>query len=172
LPFSMSGALAFRALIETARIGLEIPSIMVRGYGGRGQTGESQGNEVTKGRENEEAGRECVRQAGLAFGGEGLANVGQEAGVGGADLGIVVPSLVQAQLAVDGEADLGGVAILLAVVFPPANRAKLHRAGSFEGLVSTTGATEADCNCCAHTEMDASGRPGITGRRLVGRHRA
>jgi hypothetical protein len=36
---------------------------------------------------------------------------------------VVLAGFAQAQLAVDGETDLGGIGILLAIVFPPTDRA-------------------------------------------------
>ena len=62
----------------------------------------------------------------------GLTNVLQKAGVSRAALGIVLAGLVQAQLAVDREADFGGIGVLLAVVFPPADGAQTESAGSFQ----------------------------------------
>jgi len=49
-------------------------------------------------------------------------NIREEAGVGGAALGIVHPGLAEAQFAVYGVSDLGGVSILLSIVLPPAHR--------------------------------------------------
>jgi len=66
----------------------------------------------------------------LVFGDLRLANVGQEAGVGGTAVGEVLPGLVEAELAVDGETDFRGVFVLLAVIFPPADGAKRQSSGS------------------------------------------
>jgi hypothetical protein len=46
----------------------------------------------------------------------------------GAALGVVGTGFVQAESAVDGEADLAGVFVFLAVILPPANRAQAERA--------------------------------------------
>jgi hypothetical protein len=62
----------------------------------------------------------------LPFGHLRLANVRQEAGVGGANTGEIIASLLQTKLAVYGKTDLGSVEILLAVVFPPANGTEPH----------------------------------------------
>ena len=66
--------------------------------------------------------------------------------MGCAALGVVGSRFFEAQLAVDGEAHFGGVIVFLAVVFPPANRAKLECRGRFEGLRSAARATVAGCN--------------------------
>ena len=66
--------------------------------------------------------------------------------MGRAELGIVDSRFFEAELAVDGEAHLGGVIVFLAVVFPPADRAKLERCGRFESLRSAARATVAGCN--------------------------
>jgi hypothetical protein len=52
-----------------------------------------------------------------------LTNVREEAWMGGAAVGEVVAGFVQAEGAVDREADFASVGIFLAVIFPPANRA-------------------------------------------------
>jgi hypothetical protein len=64
----------------------------------------------------------------LLLGGLGLANVGEESGMGGAALSIVGTGFVQAERAVDGEPDIAGVLVFLAIVFPPAHRAQTQRA--------------------------------------------
>jgi hypothetical protein len=71
-----------------------------------------------------------------------LTNVREITGVGRSAAGKVLPGFVQAELAVDGEADFRGVLILLAVVFPPANRAQRQRTRCFQGLVSAAWATK------------------------------
>ncbi len=72
-----------------------------------------------------------------------------------AELGVVDSRFFEAQLAVNGEAHFGGIIVFLAVVFPPADRAKLECFGRFESLVSATGATEAHFDRRAHTRLDA-----------------
>ena len=83
--------------------------------------------------------------------------------MGRAALGVVDSRFFEAQLAVDGEANFGGVIVFLAVVFPPADRAKLEGFGRFESLVSAAGATEAHFDRRTHTRMDAKNGGGITG---------
>jgi len=60
----------------------------------------------------------------LLFGGLRLANVGQKTWMGGAALGVVGAGLFEAELAIDGEAHIGGIVVFLTVVLPPADRAK------------------------------------------------
>ena len=70
---------------------------------------------------------------------------------------IVFASLVEAQLAVDGQADIGSVDVFLAVVLPPANGAQAHRARSFESLRSAAGAAIQSCDGF-HGSMDEKRR--------------
>ena len=56
-------------------------------------------------------------------------------------LHIVGARLVQAQLAVHRQADVGGVLVFLAVILPPADGAQPQGAGRVEGFVSAAGAT-------------------------------
>lgn len=51
-----------------------------------------------------------------------LTNVREEPGVGCAAVGKMHAGFIQAEGAVHGEADIAGVCVLLAIVFPPANR--------------------------------------------------
>jgi hypothetical protein len=82
----------------------------------------------------------------LLFGVLGLAHVAEKAGMSGAALGVVVTGLFEAELAVHGKADVGGVIVFLAIVFPPADGAKAKRARGFKGLKSTAGAAIAGCD--------------------------
>ena len=75
--------------------------------------------------------------------------------MGRAELGIVDSRLFEAQLAVDSEAHFGGVIVFLAVVFPPADRAKLECRGRFESLLSAARATVARFDRRTHKGMDA-----------------
>jgi hypothetical protein len=72
----------------------------------------------------------------------------------GAKMGKIGSRFFQAELAVDGEADFRGVIVFLAVVFPPADRAKLERFRRFQSFISTAGATKAHFDGGTHTEMD------------------
>ncbi len=63
-----------------------------------------------------------------------------------AALSKVLAGFLEAELAIDGETDFGGVIVFLAVVFPPADRAQLQGAGRFQGLVSTARTTIAGCS--------------------------
>ena len=91
------------------------------------------------------------------FGALRLANVRQKAGMRSAEMGVVGSRLLEAELAVDGEANFRGVIVFLAVVFPPADRAKLKRFRRFEGFISTTRATKADLDGRTHSKMDGEG---------------
>jgi hypothetical protein len=59
----------------------------------------------------------------LLFGDLRFTNVFEEAGMSRAELGVVGARLLQAELAVDREADFRRIAVFLAVVFPPADGA-------------------------------------------------
>ena len=98
--------------------------------------------------------RQRIANVTLLFGGLGLTNVRQEAGMGCAALGVVGAGLIEAQLAVDGEAHFRGIVVFLAVVLPPANRAKLQGVGRIECLVSAARATIAHFDRRTHTRMD------------------
>jgi hypothetical protein len=74
--------------------------------------------------------------------------------MGGAELGVVGAGCLKAELAVDGEADLGCVVVFLTVVLPPADRAKAEGCRDIESLVSATGATEAHFNRRIHARID------------------
>jgi len=78
----------------------------------------------------------CGAGAVLLFRGFGLANVAQEARMSGAARGIMLASLKQAQVAVDGQTDIFGVAIFLTIVFPPADRAQRKCAWRLKRLES------------------------------------
>jgi hypothetical protein len=52
-----------------------------------------------------------------------FSHVGQKPRVGGAALGIVHSGRAQAQFAVYGVSDIGGVSVFLSIVLPPAHRA-------------------------------------------------
>ncbi len=116
---------------------------MVRGFAGRGQTGAT----AVRAR--------SIGKGTLLFGGLGLTDVRKKTGIGCAVLGEVDSRLLQAQLAVHGEPDFGGVTVFLPVVFPPADRTKLEGSGRFESLVSTARTTVAHFDGRTHNKMDA-----------------
>jgi hypothetical protein len=128
---------------------------MVRGIGGRGQTG---GRAVRQGRTAEDT---------LLFDRLGLANIRQKVGMGSPEMGVVGSRLFQAELAVDGEANLRAVVVFLAVVFPPADRAKHERFRRSQSFISTAGTTKARFDGSTHTEIDE--RKGVRdyGRQLL-----
>jgi hypothetical protein len=67
-----------------------------------------------------------------------LAHIGQKPRVGSTYPGKVAARLCEAELAIDSQAHFGRIRILLAVIFPPADRAKTHGIGRFQGLISAT----------------------------------
>lgn len=73
--------------------------------------------------------------------------MGKEAGMGCAAGGIVAAGLAQAQLPVDRKPNIFSIFIVLAVVLPPANRAKAKRAGKLERLRSAAWTTKAILRC-------------------------
>jgi len=125
---------------------------MVRGFAGRGQTG------ATALRAS------CIGKATLLFGGLGLTDVRKKAGIGCAVLSEVDSRFLQAQLAVHGEPDFGGVTIFLPVVFPPANRTQNQCAGDLQCFVSAARAAVTHFDRRTHKEMD-----GEIGARDYGR---
>jgi hypothetical protein len=86
----------------------------------------------------------CNRSNLLLLGELWLTNVKEEAGVGCAAGGEVLPGVIEAELAVDGEPHLGGIFILLTIVFPLANRAQVKDAGRYKSLVPAAWATKLD----------------------------
>ena len=95
----------------------------------------------------------------------GLTNVTAEAGMGGAALRIMFSRLDQAELAVDGQAHVAGVGVLLAVVFPPANRAQSHRLWGFKSLESAAWAAKSSCDGI-HSWVDGKDEAGFTEAKL------
>jgi hypothetical protein len=84
----------------------------------------------------------------------GLTDVRQEAGVGRAAMCKVRARFVQAEGSVHGVANLRGVFIFLAIVFPPADRAQCERVRRFQRLVPAAGAAKSGLHQCFHTGMD------------------
>ena len=80
----------------------------------------------------------------------GLANVREKPGMGGAALSVVGAGFVQAEGAVDGEADIGGVFVLLAIVLPPADGAQRQRARRLQRLISATRAAKTGFQWALH----------------------
>src|SRR5665213_3383166 len=97
----------------------------------------------------DEWGSKWTAKGTLLLSNTGLTNVTEEPRMGRAALRIVRARFVEAQRAVDGQAHIGGVCVFLAVVLPPADRAKLHCFRSFRGFqgpVSAARAAKAGCN--------------------------
>jgi len=76
----------------------------------------------------------------LLFLGPGLTNVREKAGVGGAEAGKVLASLVETQLSIDRKPRRKSIGISLAIVLPPANRAQSHGIGRGERFAAAAGA--------------------------------
>lgn len=81
--------------------------------------------------------------------------------MGRAAMRIVIARFIQTEGAVHGQADIGRVGILLAVVFPPAHRAQPERVRRFQRLVSATGAAETSLHQGLHTCFDEDGGVGV-----------
>gem|GEM_PF-7034785 len=81
-----------------------------------------------------------------------------------AALCVVGSRFFEAKLAVDSAANFGGVVVFLVVIFPPADRAKIERRGSFKGLVSAAGTPIAHFDRGSHTGMDGEKPLQITNR--------
>lgn len=64
----------------------------------------------------------------------------------GSALGEVYPGLLKAELSVHSQAHLQGIAILLAIVFPPAHWTQPHRTREFERFKSAARTLVAACD--------------------------
>lgn len=80
----------------------------------------------------------------------GLTNVRKEAGMGRAAMSVVLAGLIQAEGAVDGQADFGCVVVLLSVVLPPADRAQRQCASGLQRLIAATRTAKAKLQYFAH----------------------
>jgi hypothetical protein len=105
---------------------------------------------------------ESIGKGTLLFGRLRLTNVSQKTGMGCAELSEVLAGLSKAELAVHGETNIRGVAVFLAVIFPPADGAQNQSGRCNEGLISTTRAAITHFSCGAHTEIDGKWEGGIT----------
>src|SRR5579863_2612086 len=74
----------------------------------------------------------------------GLAYVREEPGIGGTAPRIRSACLSETQMTVDGQANLMGVGVFLAIVFPPAHRAQLHGCGRLQRSGAAAGTAKAD----------------------------
>lgn len=74
---------------------------------------------------------------------------------------IVIPGFLEAEGAVDGQADIQGIFIFLAIVFPPANRAQSERVRRFQGLVSAARAAKTSLQQSFHAYIDGTKGPGV-----------
>ena len=91
----------------------------------------------------------------------GLTNVREEPGVGCAAMGKMVTGLIQAEGAVHRQADIAGVGVFLAIVFPPADRAQPHGVRRFERLVTAARAAKLSLHQSVHVRIDGLSGPGV-----------
>jgi hypothetical protein len=75
----------------------------------------------------------------LLLGDVGFPHIGKKPRVSGAAPYVVRARFVEAQGAIDGVADISGIRIILAIVFPPADGAKCHGRRRLEGPVAAAG---------------------------------
>jgi hypothetical protein len=78
----------------------------------------------------------------LLFGKLRHSHVGQKAGMGSTTMYEMVACFGQTQIAIDRQMHFRGIFVFLAIVFPPANRAKSQRGRSVQGFISTTRAAK------------------------------
>jgi hypothetical protein len=64
--------------------------------------------------------------------------MGDKAGVGSLVMLVVAASLAEREVAIDGPADYVGIAVVLAIILPPANLAKLQGLRQSKCFVSAT----------------------------------
>lgn len=69
--------------------------------------------------------------------------------MGGAALGVVHSCLREAEIAVYGVADVGGIGVILAIVLPPTDRAQTERAGRVQSPEAAARALITSL-CCPH----------------------
>ena len=86
----------------------------------------------------------------------GLAHVRKESGMGRAALGEVGTGLSQAEGSIHRQPDFGGVAILLAIILPPADGTQGQRFGRVQRLVSATWATKTGHQRFPHEDWTAT----------------
>lgn len=71
-----------------------------------------------------------------------MADVRQKAGICSAKTSVMLARLFEAEVAVNGQANLPGIRVFLAIVFPPANWTQRQRARLFQGSVSAARAAK------------------------------
>jgi hypothetical protein len=98
-----------------------------------------------------------------------FSDIRQKPRVRGAALGIVHSGLSEAQFAIYGVSDIGGVDVLLSVVFAPADRAQGESAGRFESPVFATRASKIN-RCRSRGEIDGFWRLPVYGRTIAKLH--
>jgi hypothetical protein len=91
----------------------------------------------------------------------GLANVGKKPRVGRTAVGIMFASFTEAEGAIDRQADIPGIGIFLAVVFPPADRAEPQGIRRFKRLEPATRAAKLSRHQRLHVEIDGLARGGV-----------
>ena len=79
--------------------------------------------------------------------------------MGSTELCVVGSRSVQAQLAVDSEANFRRIGVFLSVVFPPADRAELEGSGRFKSLVSAAWTAIASVQSCTPSGLTRKAGP-------------
>ena len=102
---------------------------MVRGNAARGQTGYA------------DCASKVTGKGTLLLSDLWPADMRNEAGIGGADVSVILPGLLQAQSTIDGTPDVPGILVFLAVVLPSAHRAQRQRIRGLERPVSAAWAS-------------------------------
>jgi len=93
----------------------------------------------------------------------GLTNVREEPGVGSAAMGIVLAGFIEAEGTVHRQADLAGIRVFLAVVFPPADGAQAEGVRRFQRFVPAARAAKLSLHQSLHVGIDGAGDVGVYG---------
>ena len=101
------------------------------------------------------------------FAGGGFAHVADKPGMSRAAFQKILPRLIQAQVSIDGRAHfrrVRGVQIaILAIVLPPAHRAKSQRLGRVQRQAVAARASKSNLQECPHLKMDDEPKHRFTG---------
>ena len=122
---------------------------MVRGNAARGQTGYA------------DCASKVTGKGTLLLSDLWPADMRNEAGIGGADVSVILPGLLQAQSTIDGTPDVPGILVFLAVVLPPAHRAQSHCARSVQCSASAAGAPKTSLSEALYVKLDGTAEPEV-----------
>jgi hypothetical protein len=78
-------------------------------------------------------------------------------------MGKVLAGIIEAEGAVHGQADIAGIGVFLAIVFPPADRAQTHGVWRFERLVPAARAAKTSLHQGLHVTIDGARGCGVYG---------